>query len=177
LVRPTRKLINELTSVSVVALSPTPFQINEIKGSIRKFNQEGDALEKQRKLAMGELEERLTISKAQAKAYSEKQAALSQQLGVLKAGIEAIFNSPVCDRSVLAHMLGNTEVTEANIMQFLGAVEQRTNELLQLRALLDQKEKEKWELKETELREQLEDDSEFDPTATLVSVCDGKRGA
>ncbi|EGD73498.1 hypothetical protein PTSG_05202 [Salpingoeca rosetta] len=45
--------------------------------------------------------------------------------------------------------------------------EQRTNELLQLQALLDQKEKETWETKEMELREQLEDDLEFDPTKTL----------
>lgn len=143
-------------------------QINEINGSIRKFNQEGETLDRQRKLALQELEERLAVSEAQAKLYSERQAALSQQLGELKKGIETIFNSPVCDRSTLANMLGNAEVTDANVMQFLGAIEQRTNELLQLRALLDQKEKESWEAREAELREQLEDDSEFDPTATLV---------
>ena len=45
---------------------------------------------------------------------------------------------------------------------------QRTNELLQLQALLDQKEKDAWEAKEMELREQMEDDLEFDATKTLV---------
>lgn len=45
---------------------------------------------------------------------------------------------------------------------------QRTNELLQLQALLAQKEKEKWEQQEAQLRDELEDDTDFDPTATLV---------
>lgn len=64
-------------------------------------------------------------------------------------------------------MLGNAGVTEANIMQYLGVIEQRANELLHMRTLLDTKATNDWEKKEIELLAQTEDDSAFDPTATL----------
>ena len=86
---------------------------------------------------------------------------------MLIKGINAIYDSPVCDKSFLAQALGNSTITDSNVMQYLGGVEQRTNELLQLQALLDQKEKDAWEAKEMELREQMEDDLEFDATKTL----------
>lgn len=45
---------------------------------------------------------------------------------------------------------------------------QRTNQLLQLRARLDARAKEKWEAMEAELRDQATADAPFDPVATLV---------
>ena len=46
-------------------------------------------------------------------------------------GIESLFNKINCDRSAIDDMLGAaTGVTDGNMLQYLGIIEQRTNELL-----------------------------------------------
>ena len=49
-------------------------------------------------------------------------------------GIQSIFNKIGCNTPANMEMLGNEGVTEANMMQYLGIIEQRTNEILQLYA-------------------------------------------
>ena len=62
-------------------------------------------------------------------------------LDQLKAGIESVLGKINCDRSVIADMLGdNDSVNENNMMQYLGIIEQKTNELLQIHAYLQIKE-------------------------------------
>ena len=62
-------------------------------------------------------------------------------LDQLKAGIESVFGKINCDRSAIADMLGdNDTVNENNMMQYLGIIEQKTNELLQIHAYLQLKE-------------------------------------
>ena len=47
------------------------------------------------------------------------------------SGIESLFNKINCDRSSIDDMLGaTTGVTDNNMIQYLGIIEQRTNELL-----------------------------------------------
>eukprot|EP00002_Diphylleia_rotans_P019321 TRINITY_DN3741_c0_g1_i1.p1 TRINITY_DN3741_c0_g1~~TRINITY_DN3741_c0_g1_i1.p1 ORF type:complete len:149 (+),score=34.80 TRINITY_DN3741_c0_g1_i1:392-838(+) len=50
--------------------------------------------------------------------------------GSLKAAIQSIFNRIGCNTSAVIEMLGNQGVTEANMMQYLGIIEQRANEIL-----------------------------------------------
>lgn len=46
-------------------------------------------------------------------------------------GIESLFNKINCDRSAIDDMLGAASgVTDSNMIQYLGIIEQRTNELL-----------------------------------------------
>jgi len=52
----------------------------------------------------------------------------------LKVGIWAIFNKIGCNTPAAREMLGDEGVTEQNMMQYLGIIEQRTNEILQLYA-------------------------------------------
>ena len=62
-------------------------------------------------------------------------------LDQLKAGIESVFGKINCDRSAISDMLGdNDTVNESNMMQYLGIIEQKTNELLQIHAYLQLKE-------------------------------------
>ena len=49
-------------------------------------------------------------------------------------GIQSIFNKIGCNTPANLEMLGNEGVTESNMMQYLGIIEQRTNEILQLYA-------------------------------------------
>ena len=51
-----------------------------------------------------------------------------------QVGIQSIFNKIGCNTPANMEMLGNEGVTEANMMQYLGIIEQRTNEILQLYA-------------------------------------------
>ena len=64
----------------------------------------------------------------------------------LLLGIDSLFDKINCDRSPIVDMLGDTGVTETNMMQYLGIIEQRTNELLQLYAYLQAREAEKHDM-------------------------------
>ena len=66
---------------------------------------------------------------------------LSDLLGViLFTGIESVFSKIGCDGSIITDMLGgHAGVTDITVLQYLGIVEQRTNELLQLQAFIQAK--------------------------------------
>jgi len=49
----------------------------------------------------------------------------------LKASIHSIFSRIGCASTSVEELLGNQGVTESNMMQYLGIVEQRTSEILQ----------------------------------------------
>ena len=53
------------------------------------------------------------------------------------AGIDSLFSKLECDRSTIEEMLGPQDVNEDNMLQFLGVIEQKTNDLLITRAYLD----------------------------------------
>ena len=55
-----------------------------------------------------------------------------QTINALKAGIQSIFERIGCNTEAAQEMLGYQGVTETNMMQYLGIIEQRTNEILQM---------------------------------------------
>lgn len=58
----------------------------------------------------------------------------------LYIGIESLFSKIGCDVSTITDMLGgHAGVTDNTVLQYLGIVEQRTNELLQLQAFIHAK--------------------------------------
>lgn len=53
------------------------------------------------------------------------------------AGISSVFSKIGCDSGAIMELLGgHAGVTDTTVLQYLGIVEQRTNELLQLQAFL-----------------------------------------
>lgn len=55
-------------------------------------------------------------------------------------GIESVFSKIGCDVTAITDMLGgHAGVTDNTVLQYLGIVEQRTNELLQLQAFINAK--------------------------------------
>ena len=52
----------------------------------------------------------------------------------LKLGIHSVFGKVGCSSALNLELLGSEGVTEANLMQYLGIIEQRTHEILQLYA-------------------------------------------
>jgi len=84
----------------------------------------------QRKRMLLELEGKLARTEAQAQAYDSKYGSALQTVGVLKAGISSLFHKLGCHELKAAESLGSAGVTESNMMQYLGLIEQRTNELV-----------------------------------------------
>ncbi len=64
-----------------------------------------------------------------------------------------IFEQTGCDKAAVADALGTAEVTDQNVMQYMRVIEDRTNHLLRLRAVLDVHAAEDWERREAELRD------------------------
>jgi len=109
-------------------------QIADIRQEIEKYKGQGLNTDNQRKKILKDLEERLQRTEAKAEQYEKKYEAAMKTVSALKVGIQSIFKKIGCDTPANMEMLGNEGVTESNMMQYLGIIEQRTNEILQLYA-------------------------------------------
>lgn len=133
--------VNELNN----SIESIQEQINTVKDDIDKFKMESVDLESERKKILGDLEEKLDSTNTLKDAYDLKYDGTMKTLDQLKSGIDSLFTKINCDRSPIVEMLGDAGVTETNMMQYLGIIEQRTNELLQLFAFVQAREVEKQE--------------------------------
>lgn len=106
-------------------------QIAEVKGEIERYKGQGASTDSQRKKILRELEERLAKTEAKAEAYEGKYTTAMKTVNALRAGIYSIFTKIGCATPATREMLGDEGVTEGNMMQYLGIIEQRTNEILQ----------------------------------------------
>ena len=57
----------------------------------------------------------------------------------LKVGIQNIFDNIGCANEHTQELVGTHGVTESNMMQYLGIIEMRTNEILQMYAACQNK--------------------------------------
>lgn len=60
-------------------------------------------------------------------------AAASRRCMELSSALSAVFEAAGCNTEGVRQLLGDAPVSEANVVQFLGVLEQRTNELIQVR--------------------------------------------
>mmetsp|Transcript_7500 Transcript_7500/g.17164 ORF Transcript_7500/g.17164 Transcript_7500/m.17164 type:complete len:387 (+) Transcript_7500:3-1163(+) len=111
-------------------------QIADIRAEIEKYRGQGVYTDNQRKKVLKDLEDKLAKTEAKAELYEHKAAQAMTTVNSLKAGIQSIFNKIGCNQSSVSEMLGNAGVTESNMMQYLGIIEQRTNEILQMYAAI-----------------------------------------
>lgn len=106
-------------------------QIADIKEEIEKYRGETQTAESQRHEALSELEGRLAETQEQAAWYQHKHEASTKRVDQLKEGISSMFEQAGCGTPAVRSLLGEGGVSEANMMQYLGILEQRTNEILQ----------------------------------------------
>eukprot|EP01135_Chromosphaera_perkinsii_P002361 Nk52_evm15s222 gene=Nk52_evmTU15s222 len=118
-------------------------QISEVKLDIEKFRGQGVNMDNQRKKILKELEDKLTVTEQSAESYEAKHTQAAKIINQLKSGIQSIFTRIGCDKSQITDMLGSAGVTESNMMQYLGIIEQRTNEILQTYNAASQKDPER----------------------------------
>lgn len=108
----------------------TELNIAETKLEIEKYKGQGVSTDTQRKKILKELEDKLARTEGKADEYEAKQQAAQKVINQLKTGIHSIFSRLGCASS-FEEMLGNQGVTEANMMQYLEIIEQRTTDILQ----------------------------------------------
>ncbi|CAL1535497.1 unnamed protein product [Lymnaea stagnalis] len=122
--------------------------ISTIQLEIQKFKEQGIQLESQRKQILKNLENQQIKATREADEYEQKHKEVAKILDQLKAGVDSLFNKINCDRSAINSMLGaDTGVTESNMIQYLGIIEQRTNELLAIQVYSNSKDQDKYDPK------------------------------
>ena len=112
-------------------------QITTIKGEIESYTAGGVVSDTMRKKELKDMEEKLQKMEAKADLYEKKHEEAMKTVNTLKAGVWNIFNKIGCNTPAVREMLGEGNVTENNLVQYLGIVEQRTNELLQTYAQVE----------------------------------------
>ena len=106
--------------------------IQALKEEESKYTQESGDDVNQHKQLLNDLEEKLQHAEMGAEKYEIKFSEVSKRISQVKLGIHNIFQKLECDSSAMSELLTDSSVTEANTMQFLGIIEQRTNEILQM---------------------------------------------
>ena len=110
-------------------------QIADIRKEIEKYKGQGQSTDNQKKRVLEELEQRLHHTEARAEQYEARASLAMNTVNALKQGIQAVFDKIGCNPdAVTAVSAGNQGVTESNMMHYLGILEQRTNEILQMYA-------------------------------------------
>lgn len=104
-----------------------PRRANRGAASLRS---QGNTHEAQRKQLLRELEEKLSRTEARAEQYERKHHAATEAMGTLRQGIQTMFDKLGCDSGANRELLGEGGVTDGNMMQYLGVIEQRINEIL-----------------------------------------------
>ena len=109
-------------------------QISECKHEIEKYKGSGAANDSQRRKLLKDLEDKLARTEAKAKSYDGKYKTATATVSTLREGIWKVYNKIGCNTPANAELLGGDGVTDGNMMQYLGIIEQRTNEILQMYA-------------------------------------------
>lgn len=76
---------------------------------------------------------KLAVAKQQTLDMETKRGEASSASAALREGVAELFNAMGCDTPAVRTMLGEGEVTDENVMQYLGILEQRAVQLVQVR--------------------------------------------
>jgi len=118
--------VNELNS----DIEKVDEQIAALRVEIDGYKSQGGSQENQRRRIVSDLEEKLQKSIARADMYEEKTVHTQKTLGALKAGMQSIFDKIGCKDMPGAGVLDDQDSNDANMIAFLGLIEERTNQIL-----------------------------------------------
>mmetsp|Transcript_73304 Transcript_73304/g.177306 ORF Transcript_73304/g.177306 Transcript_73304/m.177306 type:complete len:548 (+) Transcript_73304:193-1836(+) len=104
--------------------------VSDVHSEIERYKGQGAQSDNQRKRILRELQDRLEKTKNKAESFDSKYQGSMNHINLLKSAIQSIFVKIGCHTPSVAELLGAQGVTETNMMQYLGIVEQRINELL-----------------------------------------------
>ena len=111
-------------------------EIRYLKDEIEVMKREGVENDAGRKVILTELEEKMRNATNELTIVKKEYKMSRRQLELLKPKIEGVFKSTKCDRTAITELLGGgVTVDDNNILQYLGIIEQKCNQLLQTKAL------------------------------------------
>ncbi|XP_061188379.1 coiled-coil domain-containing protein 63-like isoform X1 [Saccostrea echinata] len=115
-------------------------EIHSMQKEIKQFEKDDIKNESVRAQMLKDLEEKSEKIRAQKEAAEKKNVLVNKVLDELRSGVGQLFRAIQCDSSVIQEMLGSDDrVTNKNILQYMGIIEQKTMELLQAQQYLQMK--------------------------------------
>ncbi|DBA00509.1 TPA: hypothetical protein N0F65_006413 [Lagenidium giganteum] len=108
----------------------------ELREEEKKYSDDQGDDVSQHKQLLKELEAKLQMTEIAAEKCETKCQDAQKTINAVKVGIQSLFNKIGCNTQAMVEMLGDLVVTEANMMQYLGVIEQKTNEILHKYALV-----------------------------------------
>ena len=105
--------------------------ISDMRNQIEKYRGQGMSTDTQRRKLARDLQEKLEKTNKQTEEYDGRYQTATRTITQLKNGIHQIFTRIGAASASVDEMLGNQGVTETNMLQYLGIIEQRTSEILQ----------------------------------------------
>ena len=115
-------------------------KIAATRKEIEQYRGQGQSVDSAKKQVLVDLEEKLATTEAKAEQYEARAQKAMTTVNKLKDGIQETFVKIGCNAEAVSAVLGNQGVTESNMMQYLGIMEQRTNEILQMFAAVQMQE-------------------------------------
>jgi flagellar motor protein MotB len=111
-------------------------ETRERKADMADMEKTSTQIDKRRREILSQLEVRFSEVCSKRQKIQEQYKQAKKILEQVKPKIDHLFKSVKCNRSAVTDLLGNTAgLTEDNVMSFLGIIEQRTNELLQVHCI------------------------------------------
>jgi chromosome segregation ATPase len=104
-------------------------QISEMRNQLEKYRGLGMSTGTQKKKQSKDLQDRLAKTDKKVEEYETRHQSAVRVITQLKNGIQSIATR-IGASSNTDEMLGNQGVTESNMMQYLGIIEQKTTEIL-----------------------------------------------
>jgi predicted nucleic acid-binding Zn-ribbon protein len=124
------KYVGELTN----EMDELEEEIKKIREEIDKYRGHGVNNENNREKILDKLNKELQGVELETKEYEKQYNETMKTINSLKIGVSSIFERIGCNTEVNPDLIGATGVTESNMMHYLGVIEQRTNEVLQMYA-------------------------------------------
>lgn len=112
-------------------------QINDIKAEIEKYKNHGFSADNQRKKQMKELEQKLEKTEKKANEYETRYENNQEILESLKSGIKELFERLGCSFSPNSDALGSSEITDSNILLYMGQIEEKSSHVIHSYNLLN----------------------------------------
>lgn len=114
-------------------------EIKRIREEIDKYRGHGVNNENNREKILDKLNKELQGTEKETKEYEKQHQETMKTINSLKIGIQSIFDRVGCNTELVPELIGSTSVSESNMMYYLGVIEQRTNEVLQMYAACQSK--------------------------------------
>jgi hypothetical protein len=144
-------------------------KVSVLRGEVTKYQGTGVEDDGQRKKVLAELEEKLVVSQDQTQAYEARAEKALEVINSLKGGVMSIFDKIGCASSK-TELLTTSGVTESNIMQYLGLVEERTTDLLEEWRTINTENR--IETGASELEDEVPQEAAFDPNQAIEQYTD-----